>query len=480
MPVQLHNVALRFCVITAFTCVCSVRTQAQAAQNNARASLPFAVKEVTGNLTVIESTVPEIQVGDVITWITTPNMRNSSVPVTSQAELEVAAFAKKDKYDRIFVWTERQGSPGAWILIKVTSSAAPSTLPFTVKSVEEGVQVLTYSGTDGELQPGDVITWLTSPNLRGSAVPVTSPANLEAAARSKKDRYGRVVVWRERRGSPGAWAFISVSVASVGPGKPLSPVDVKGPLKVAALFAIDSDLTTREAGAIKTTGEIAVSILDSHCSQQFRSIAKPTVLKMNRRRGIEPKNLLTEIAALKTAANDVVFVYACCHGGYSGNDHYLFLGKDEDDALTGLKRADVVAALKSKPHHAVVFLSDSCSTSLSKTPIALRRSQRMQPDDNLYRIFASLPKGTFLDINTARKGQFAAIDGSGGIATQALSLTLGETKQRSWDALQTAWQAKLTEMYGSLRGRTVGDPDTLADVKSKYEKQTDQQLDVRR
>ncbi len=257
-------------------------------------------------------------------------------------------------------------------------------------------------------------------------------------------------------------------------------------VKVVALFAIDSDPTVRESTSIKKTGDLAIQILHTYCPKKYRSTAPhQMVLQMNRSPGAgkpatKPSDLLAAIAALNTTANDVIFVYACCHGGYSGNDHRLFLARNDDDEVTWLERADVVAALKKKASYAVVFLTDACSTYL---PVDLGSPGSLDETDGnarLYRAFASLPRGAFLDINTSSKGQISGMTTSGAVATSALCWALDDPAVTSWDALQKAWQEKLTINFKQIRSRALNGLGKGDTERKKYEDQEEQLLDVKR
>lgn len=115
------------------------------------------------------------------------------------------------------------------------------------------------------------------------------------------------------------------------------------PDKVVALIALDTEPHIKVGKAIKKGGKVIENTLDNNCTGKITR----TALNVNRSRGVNPRDLLTKIKEMKTDENSILFLFVCSHGTYSNNEHYLF-AYHEGDTLTGLKRADVIAALKKK------------------------------------------------------------------------------------------------------------------------------------
>lgn len=146
-----------------------------------------------------------LQQGDVITWVAKPGGNDDGVAVTSTNGLENEIAARLSDDQQIAVWVHRDTDAPKWVILKLDlkSVSGPATcLPFTVREVEvDGtpvVQVVSYSGTDRMLYPGDVIVTISkrSDGLPGSTA-VWSASEMEAdilALRGEDGRIGLVVL----------------------------------------------------------------------------------------------------------------------------------------------------------------------------------------------------------------------------------------------------------------------------------------------
>lgn len=87
-------------------------------------------------------------------------------------------------------------------------------IPCTVRSVEGGVEVVRYHGTDRLLRAGDFISWVATPDTNQMAR-VTSPKSLNHEIASNKDKAGQIALWTQRGAASPAWIILQVPEKAV-------------------------------------------------------------------------------------------------------------------------------------------------------------------------------------------------------------------------------------------------------------------------
>lgn len=114
-------------------------------------------------------------------------------------------------------------------LIGQQTMVAQRRMPFNVEVSQQGLTVLSYDGEDGLLQPGDIISWVATPESEDVGVEVSgsdggnravgSEASLKAAIFHLKKLDGTVALWVRRGGAEADWVIINVDTlhASVPP-----------------------------------------------------------------------------------------------------------------------------------------------------------------------------------------------------------------------------------------------------------------------
>ncbi len=162
--------------------------------------LPFDVKMSGQGLEVLSynGTDGLLQAGDIISWVATPDSDETGIQVTSPKELEIQAFEKQDNQGRIAVWMTRGNDEPDWIIVPVTAQAAAArglAPTVTVRAITDGVEVVTYTGSDDLLRPGDVITWVSNTVGDASGVLVDSPESFQSAVKAQQDKDGKVALW---------------------------------------------------------------------------------------------------------------------------------------------------------------------------------------------------------------------------------------------------------------------------------------------
>ena len=101
-------------------------------------------------------------------------------------------------------------------------------IPCTVRSVEGGVEVVRYRGTDRLLRAGDFISWVATPDSNIMAR-VTSPNSLNTEVAANKNKAGQIALWTQRGNTSPAWIILQVpdkAVASRSAGE--LPEDLGG------------------------------------------------------------------------------------------------------------------------------------------------------------------------------------------------------------------------------------------------------------
>ncbi len=80
-----------------------------------------------------------------------------------------------------------------------------------VKATGESLEVESYSGTDGLLQQGDLITWVSTPGSDDAGAKVTDPATFQVELRARQDREGHVALFVQRRDNQPDWIIVPLT-----------------------------------------------------------------------------------------------------------------------------------------------------------------------------------------------------------------------------------------------------------------------------
>lgn len=97
------------------------------------------------------------------------------------------------------------------------------TLPFTVRPVAGGLEVVEFSGPDNLLGIGDVISWVARPDSNDSGAQVTTERGLKKEVQARKDAKNQIALWTTRRNAAQDWVFINVASPSPPNGPPVGP-----------------------------------------------------------------------------------------------------------------------------------------------------------------------------------------------------------------------------------------------------------------
>ena len=179
--------------------------------------LPFDVKANAQGLEVLSYHGADglLQAGDIISWIATPDSDQTGIQVTSLKDLEIQAFEKQDQQGRIALWVTRGNQDPNWIIVPLIAKAAASresALMVTVRAITDGVEVVTYTGTDGLLRPGDVITWVSNTVGDASGVLVDSAESFQTAVEAQQDKNGAVALWAHHVGQDPDWVIVTLGI----------------------------------------------------------------------------------------------------------------------------------------------------------------------------------------------------------------------------------------------------------------------------
>jgi len=201
----------------------------------AQSSFPGTVKPTAVGVEVLTYTGSDGQLkrGDIISWVATPDARNEEVSVTTSAGLDKEFTDKRTKDGSIALWVTRGNAPPDWVFLKLTATPAPGLLPLTVRQANGGVEVVTYSGKDGMLSKGDLISWVATPGV-SNAVAVDSPAKFETEVTSTKGPDGITALWVSRGNAAADWVLVDLATISNGPNSGTGgPLMVPPPSKTA-------------------------------------------------------------------------------------------------------------------------------------------------------------------------------------------------------------------------------------------------------
>ncbi|MDO5309313.1 MAG: caspase family protein [Planctomycetia bacterium] len=186
-------------------------------------------------------------------------------------------------------------------------------------------------------------------------------------------------------------------------------------------------------------------------------------------------DLLKAIENCPVGSNDTIFIYWCGHGGYDQGGHFLWIRNPSNlDALTPMRRADVVNALEKKNARLKVFVTESCnvyqSFEVDKTGFGPEADDAVPP---IVRSLLLEPRG-LVNINSCSPNQTAkACETFGGPFTYFLFGALYDQCNRSmsWQEIvkvvdQQAAQKKLQQrVYAwSLPGGASESPVRRDDV----------------
>ena len=99
-------------------------------------------------------------------------------------------------------------------------------LPFLVRPVASGLEVIEFTGPGGELKPGDIISWVATPEGNDSGVQVTTERSLKKEVEGRKDAKDQIALWTTRKNGQPDWVFVHVGAK---PGPPMKPVPPGNP-----------------------------------------------------------------------------------------------------------------------------------------------------------------------------------------------------------------------------------------------------------
>lgn len=226
-----------------------------------------------------------LQPGDVITWVATPDSDETGVEVTSVEELTIQVLENLDKEGRIAVWVTRGNEEPVWIVVPVSSKAVSSRSmeqTVTVKTVDGGVEVVSYPGSDGLLQPGDLISWVSTPGSDDAGAEVTDPHTFQTELRARQDGEGNVALFVKRRDHEPDWMIVPLTSTRRDP---------------------------REMSNHEDFAEHKAEGMESQLDVPFTVITKAEGLEVTEYRGtdglLRPGDYLTRVASIPTAGQSV-------------------------------------------------------------------------------------------------------------------------------------------------------------------------------
>jgi len=355
------------------------------AQNAAR--FPATVKPVNGGVEVIAYNGADrlLQRGDIISWVATPDSDNQ-VAVKSAAALEAEFSSKRGKDGVIALWVTRGNEEPDWIFLKVVAQPKSGSLPLEVRQGEDAVEVVTYSGQDGKLKKGDVISYIATPG-RDVQVAVNTPAIFEAEVVAKKSAQGTIALWVTRGNAEPEWVTISVQRAGNGvatrPGMPPSTTtaDSTGKLSIrpasedaAVLHVLYIYDPKAENDAFRWGCEFDVYRMSAYLSGSTpngmydgKTFATPSQ---------DAGGLLQAIRDYRDtiSSNDSLLVYYSGHGSNDGQTGHML------DLRPGVKvaRSDVRKAMEDTGARLCLLITDCCANG-SKQPFRRESGIRQIP-----------------------------------------------------------------------------------------------------
>ncbi len=106
------------------------------------------------------------------------------------------------------------------VLAQQALSIAPpqeksSSLPLQVRPVAGGLEVVSYSGTDGQVRRGDIISWIATPDS-DNQVAVKTATSFEAEVLAKQAVDGSIALWVTRGNAAPDWIFLKLTAAPSG------------------------------------------------------------------------------------------------------------------------------------------------------------------------------------------------------------------------------------------------------------------------
>jgi len=104
--------------------------------------------------------------------------------------------------------------------LSVRPRPSGAALPFQVRPVASGLEVIEFTGPGGELKPGDIISWVATPDSNDNGVQVTTERGLQKEAQGRKDAKDQIALWTTRNNAQPDWIFVHVGA---GPGLTMKP-----------------------------------------------------------------------------------------------------------------------------------------------------------------------------------------------------------------------------------------------------------------
>ena len=95
-----------------------------------------------------------------------------------------------------------------------------SSFPFQVRPGAAGLEVTAYTGTDGLLRRGDIISWVSTPESNDNGVQVNSAAELQTEVLSRLNRQGEIALWTTRGNAEPDWVIVTVEKREFSPPRP--------------------------------------------------------------------------------------------------------------------------------------------------------------------------------------------------------------------------------------------------------------------
>ena len=345
-------------------------------------ALPFQVRPVAYGVEVVSYSGTDrlLQLGDVISWVATPDSTTQS-QVTTTTNFEREVVARKSQDGTIALWVTRGNAEPYWVFVKLAAVPAPPQLPLVVRQGNGGVEVVTYNGVDRMLRQGDLISWVATPGV-DNQVEVNSSAEFEAEAAAKLAADGSLALWVTRNNANPDWV-----IANLSPIANQSKPRTGGGLWVApnppsTISPGSTGTTTANAGFEDDTSVLHVlNIYDPNAQlDSFRWGCEFDVYRMEAYlSGSVPRlsmhtfatpsqdaaGLLAHIRSYKDriSPNDTLLIYYSGHGSNDAQDGQTL------DLRPGVKvgRTGVRKAMQDTGARLCVLITDCCASG-SKEP----------------------------------------------------------------------------------------------------------------
>jgi hypothetical protein len=246
-------------------------------------------------------------------------------------------------------------------------------------------------------------------------------------------------------------------------------------LKVNALFVFDTDKHHKAAAGFEVTRKTVLETFARYCGNEYQRKYEPTEVKLNRAEKAGPDTVLKAIKEWETSVYDVLFVYLAGYGKADGADPVLFT--NADGTGDGVKRSELVAALRAKKFRSVVLITDVCSVVTDDLPgVGAKAPPPGDFPQHLPNLLRNLPPGSFVDVTTAAREpkQFAALTpNAGSVGSIGLATALVH-RSTSWTALTEDWVKDTAAVYEGVRN-TV---NALNPDDKNFKQQQTQTIDV--